>query len=135
MTRKLLYALAFVATAAFSQVAGAQADKTDKKPVDLTGKWTFTTQSTYGTSTPTVTITQKGDSLKGTYESQTLGTRGFSGTSTDGTFTFGFDAEAGGMQFSMSYAGKVEDDGSLSGSIEAAGSSFGTFTAVRQKKP
>src|SRR3954468_18018926 len=92
--------------------AAAQPDTPAKRAIDLTGKWTFTTQSSYGTSTPAVSFTQKGDSLKGQYQSATLGNRDFTGTIKDGKFSFGFDAEMGGQAFSMSFTGKVEDDGS-----------------------
>jgi len=128
-TRSLITAAVLMVT--LPSFASAQGDK---KP-DITGKWTFTTQSDYGTSTPTVSFTQKGDSLTGRYSSATLGERDFIGTIKDGKLYFGFTAEAGGQEFQMAFAGTLGANDVMQGSIEAAGTAFGTFSAVRQKKP
>jgi hypothetical protein len=125
--RSLFSALLFAAV--LPVVAAAQ---TEPQP-DLTGKWTFTNQSSYGTSNPIVTFKQKGDSLTGVYSSASLGDHEFVGTIKKGKVSFGFDTEAGGMKFYMAFSGTLDGNDAIAGSIEAAGSDFGTFTAKRQK--
>jgi hypothetical protein len=125
--RSLLTALVFATT--LPAVASAQGDK---KP-DLTGKWIFTNQTSYGTSNPIVTFKQKGDSLTGVYSSTSLGDHEFIGTVKDGKVYIGFDAEAGGQKFYMAFSGTLDGNDAMAGSIEAAGSDFGTFSAKRQK--
>jgi hypothetical protein len=121
-------------TAMLSVTAKAQAGNTPtERKVDVTGKWVFTNQSSYGTSNPTVTFTQKGDSVSGRYSSTSLGDHDFVGTVKDGKINFGFDAEAGGQQFYMAFHGTLDGNDAMAGTIEAAGSDFGTFSGKRQK--
>ena len=121
-------------TAILAATASAQADKrpTETK-TDVTGKWVFTNQSSYGTSNPTVTFNQKGDSISGRYSSTSLGDHDFVGTLKDGKINFGFDAEAGGQGFYMAFHGTLDGHDAMAGTIEAAGSDFGTFSGKRQK--
>lgn len=120
--------------AIFAATASAQGDTKPVQPkTDITGKWVFTNQSSYGTSNPTVTFTQKGDSISGRYSSTTLGDHDFVGTVKDGKVNFGFDAEAGGQGFYLAFHGTLDGSDAFAGTIEAAGSDFGTFSAKRQK--
>lgn len=107
----------------------------DKKPVDVTGKWSFTVTSDLGSGTPTVTFQQKGDSLTGRYSSSALGERDFNGTLKDGKINFGFSAEAGGQAFSMSFSGTLDGKDAMQGSIDFGGMANGTFTGKRQPPP
>ena len=105
----------------------------DKKPVDLTGKWSFSVQSELGTGTPGVTIAQKGDSISGRYSSQALGERDFTGTFKDGKVEFGFSAEVQGQQFSMWFSGTMDGPDAMKGAIDFGGMATGTFSGKRQK--
>ena len=107
----------------------------EKKPVNVTGKWSFTVTSDVGSGTPTVTFTQKGDSLTGRYSSQALGEREFAGTLKDGKIAFGFSAESGGQAFSMSFSGTLDGSDAMKGTIDFAGMATGTFTGKRQVPP
>jgi hypothetical protein len=135
LTRTLLAGLVF--SAAVPVAAVAQADtKPAPATVDIVGKWAFNVQSDVGSGTPTVTFTtQKGDSISGRYSSQALGEHDFVGTFKDGKLAFGFAAEAGGQSFSMSFAGKLDNNDEMTGSIDFAGMATGTFYGKRQKPP
>lgn len=89
-------------------------------------------QSDVGTGTPTVTFTQKGDSLTGRYSSQSLGERDFTGTLKEGKIEFGFSAEVQGQAFSMSFSGTLDGSDAMKGSIDFGGMATGTFTGKRQ---
>jgi len=99
--------------------------------VGLTGKWQFVVQTDAGTGSPTVTFTQKGDSLSGHYSSQLLGERDFTGTVKDGKVTFSFHAEVQGQKLTVRYSGTVESANELKGTVELGELGTGTFTAKR----
>ena len=128
IAKSLLIAL-FAAMVARPDTANGQ----DAKPVDVTGKWIMNVMSDAGSGTPTVTFKQAGDSLSGRYSSQNLGERDFAGKIKDGKIDFGFEAESGGMAFSMYFSGTIEGPDEMKGSIDFAGAATGTFTAKRQK--
>lgn len=104
----------------------------DKK-FDITGKWSFTVESPAGTGTPTVTFTQKGDSISGHYISQALGDHPFTGTLTGGKIEFSFPAESGGQQFIMAFSGVMDGADAMKGAIDFSGMATGGFAGKRQK--
>jgi hypothetical protein len=122
-------ALAMIPAAARSQSAPAKADTTK---VDVTGKWNFHLESPVQ-ATPTVTFTQKGDSISGQYVSNAMGTKDFVGTVKARVITFSFGAESGGQSFTMAFTGKIEDADTISGTIDFSGFAQGTFSAKRAK--
>ncbi len=109
----------------------AQGDKQEKK-ADLTGKWLFSVVTDNGTGTPTVTLKQVGDTLTGHYSSQTLGEVDFKGTIKGQAIRFVLNTEVQGTAVSLTYAGTVEADGTLKGTVDFAGMGSATFTAKRQ---
>jgi hypothetical protein len=62
----LLLAIALAPATTHAQSTPAKADTAK---IDVTGKWAFTLETPFP-GTPTVTFTQKGDSISGTYTSQ-----------------------------------------------------------------
>jgi hypothetical protein len=100
--------------------------------IDVTGKWAFSVQTDAGTGTPTVTLTQKGDSLTGHYSSQLLGERSLKGTVKDNTITFSFSSEVQGQAFTVTYSGTVESASAMKGTVDLGGNGGGTFTAKKQ---
>jgi hypothetical protein len=122
-------ALAMIPALARSQSAPATID-TSK--VDVTGKWNFNLESPVQ-ATPTVTFTQKGDSISGQYVSNAMGTKPFVGTVKGRVVTFSFGAESGGQSFTMAFTGKIEDPDTMSGTIDFSGFAQGTFSAKRAK--
>ena len=106
----------------------------EPKP-DLTGRWAFSVVYEGGSGSPTVTLTQKGDSLFGRYISQSFGEIDFKGTITAREFTFYVTTSAGGDPFTMTFTGTVEGTDLLKGSVELGGNGMATFTGTRQKPP
>ena len=122
-------ALALVPAVAHSQSSAAS--KPDTGKVDVTGKWSFYIEMF--NATPTVTFTQKGDSITGQYISATLGTKDFKGTVKGRTITFSFPAESGGQTFNMAFTGKVDDADTISGNIDFSGMAQSAFSGKRAK--
>ena len=127
-------AVALVATAVPS-LARAQnaAPKVDTSRVDLTGTWSFAVIVGERTGTPTITFKQKGDSINGTYVSNAMGRRDFTGTIRAGKVNFGFNAESGGVAFSMTFSGTMDNADSMSGSVDLGGNGTASFTGKRNK--
>ena len=125
--------VAAIALALISPVAQAQTvpAKADTARIDVTGKWAFSIEPFSGT--PTITFTQKGDSISGQYVSNALGTHGFVGTHKAGKIAFAFDAESGGQRFTMAFSGKLDDADTMSGTIDFSGMADGTFSGKRVK--
>jgi hypothetical protein len=127
MTRATrLLAIAILGVTAMSASAQAPAK------IDVSGKWAFTVQTDAGTGSPTVTLTQKGDSVTGHYSSQLLGERTLKGTVKDNKITFSFGSEVQGQAFTVTYTGTVESAESMKGTVDLGGAGSGTFTAKKQ---
>jgi hypothetical protein len=101
-------------------------------PVNLTGKWLFTVQTSAGGGTPTVTLKQEGEKLTGHYSSAQLGEADLTGTvkGSDMKFTFGTDVQ--GVHLDVTYTGTIESKDALKGTVNLGGLGDGTFTAKRQ---
>ena len=123
---RLLVPIIVLATASIPSASAAQSS-----PVDLTGKWLFTVNTDGGSGTPTVTLTQKGDSLTGHYSSQLLGEADLKGTVKDGKFSFSLQGNVQGTAVTVTYTGTIESKDALKGSVDLGGMASGTFTAKR----
>lgn len=121
------------ALAMFGIVSLAGAQEVPKP--DLTGKWAFSVVYEGGSGSPTVTLTQKGDSLSGRYSSQAFGELDLKGTIKGSEFSFWLTASAGGDPFTMTFTGVIEGTDALKGSVDLGGNGTATFTARRQKDP
>jgi hypothetical protein len=119
-------ALALAAIALVVSVRAAQA------PVDLTGKWLFTVQTSAGNGTPTVTLKQEGDKLSGHYSSAQLGEVELAGTVKGNEMKFTFGTEVQGVHLDVVYTGTIESKDSLKGTMKLGDVGDGTFTAKRQ---
>lgn len=100
--------------------------------VNLTGKWTFTVETSAGNGTPTVTLKQDGEKLTGHYSSAQLGEAELAGTvkGNDVKFTFGTDVQ--GVHLDVTYTGTIENKDAMKGQVTLGGLGEGTFTAKRQ---
>jgi hypothetical protein len=125
--RRLLTIAAFVL--AIHPVSAAAQDATTA--IEVSGKWNFSVTTDAGTGTPTVTFTQKGDSLTGHYSSQTLGEADLKGTIKDNKITFSFRIDAQGNMLTVTYTGTVESATSMKGRLNLGGMASGTFTAKK----
>ena len=123
----LIALLTLSATASATNAAQQAGQKSD-----LTGKWLFSVTTDAGTGTPTVTLKQQGDSLTGHYSSQVLGEAELKGTVKARTFTFAFAADVQGTGITVTYAGTMESNDALKGTVDLGGAASGTFTAKRQ---
>jgi hypothetical protein len=124
---RLILPVLVLATASLPSTGAAQSNPN----VDLTGKWLFTVNTDGGSGTPTVTLTQKGDSLTGHYSSQLLGEAALKGTVKDGKFSFALQANVQGTAVTVTYTGTIESKDALKGSVDLGGMASGTFTAKR----
>ena len=125
-----------VSTMAFLGAASIGGAQTPTEPkTDLTGRWAFSVVYEGGSGSPTVTMTQKGDSLFGRYISQAFGELDFKGTIKAKEFTFWVTTSAGGDPFTMTFTGTVEGTDTVKGSVELGGNGSATFTGTRQKPP
>ena len=123
---RLLVPIIVLATASIPSASAAQSS-----PVDLTGKWLFTVNTDGGSGTPTVTLTQKGDSLTGHYSSQLLGEADLKGTVKDGKFSFSLQGNVQGTAVTVTYIRTIESKDALQGWVDLGGMASGTFTAKR----
>ena len=125
--------LSTIAILGATSMAGAQTPAAPK--TDLTGRWSYSVVYEGGSGSPTVTMTQKGDSLFGRYSSQTFGEIDFKGTIKEKDFTFYVTTSAGGDPFTMTFEGKVEGPDLVKGAVDLGGNGTATFTGTRQKPP
>jgi hypothetical protein len=101
----------------------------------LAGTWTFTVTTELGGGTPTVTLTQQGDSLSGSYASETFGQQTLKGAVTNRDFTLQFTADMAGQALTVVYKGTIESATSLKGTVSFGALGGGTFTAQKRPAP
>lgn len=119
--RRALVALTALPLLAFTAVRHA---------IDLTGSWTFAVVTENGTGTPTVNLTQRGDTLTGTYASGRMGVLPLGGTVKDSTFTFTVNTTGGAT---LTFKGKIVDVDHVQGDVDFGGQGGATFTGERKK--
>src|SRR5215467_15225244 len=101
-------------------------------PVNVTGKWIFTVETSAGAGMPTVTLKQDGEKLTGHYSSQNFGEVDLTGTVKGTAINFMFGADVQGTHLDVSYSGTIEGKDSMKGKVNLGGLGEGTFTARRQ---
>jgi len=127
----------FVATRAKTEpsTAPAKAEPAAQAPAasaSLSGAWTLTIELPNMTASPTMVLKQEGEKLTGEYVSGQYGKFPVTGTvkGADVTFSFAMNVEGTGLH--VTYAGKIEKDGHLAGSVNYGDMMSGTFTAFRK---
>jgi hypothetical protein len=114
-------------------------DAKDSKPAasgkpNLSGDWNVTLQLDAITATPALTLKQDGDKLTGDYTSQQYGKFPVTGTVKGTEMTFSVSMSVEGNAITAVYAGVVQADGTIKGSVDIAnGAMAGSFTAVKKK--
>ncbi len=98
---------------------------------NLSSAWTFTVETDTGITNPAVTLVQDGMTLTGHYSSEALGENDLTGTVSGSEITITFAADLGGMVIDVTYAGTVDEEGMISGTLDLGGLAGGTFTAVK----
>ena len=119
--RSFLVALAALPLVAFTAIRPA---------IDLTGAWTFAVVTENGTGTPAVNLTQRGDTLTGTYASGRMGVLPLGGTVKDSAFTFTVNTTGG---TTLTFKGKIVDADHVQGDVDFGGQGGATFTGERKK--
>ncbi len=113
-------------------IAMVGAPKVSAQAVDLSGPWIFTVTTDTGVTYPEVMLEQDGDRLTGNYSSDALGKSPVSGSMRGLEMTFSFSADLAGQLVPVVYAGTIEDDGGIVGTMDIGGGLLlGTFTAAR----
>jgi len=97
---------------------------------DLNGAWQFMVKIGGQAGSPTVTFKVDGEKLTGHYSSAVLGEHDLTGEVKGRTFTFKITTDLVGE---VTYAGTLQDDDTLKGTVSAGGAGEGTFTAERKK--
>jgi hypothetical protein len=100
------------------------------RAVDLAGRWAYAVVTENGTGTPTVTITQKGDSLTGTYASARMGTLPFRGIVRDSTFSFAIGTDGGAT---LVFKGRLVKADRVEGTVDFGGMGGATFSGERTR--
>lgn len=98
--------------------------------VDVTGKWDFTVETSAGNGSPTVTFKQDGEKISGHYSGQ-LGESDFTGTLKGKAINFAFTLNVQGQNVPFTYAGTVESNQAMKGTVELGGVGTGTFSGKR----
>lgn len=120
-----------LASVALLSVAASAAVAAPRLFADLTGKWNVTVATPDGTQPSLMTLTQKGDSISGTLESQ-LGAAPVAGVVKGDSVKFAFQLDLGGQQLLINGAGAMKDKDNMNGVLDVAGMGVMPFTAVRQ---
>ena len=124
LTSVVVLAVALVAALVASPLA-------QEKPADVAGKWAITVETAGGSGSPTVTLTQSGETLSGTYLSEVFGEQKVTGTIKGNAITFGFNATIEGTAVKVTYTGTVEST-TMKGKVIIGELGEGTFTAKKQ---
>ena len=100
---------------------------------DVAGKWNLTVTTDQGTTNPTFTLEQDGETLMGRYSSEALGEADLTGTVNGASVRISLEGSIQGQPVPVVYSGTLNDDGTMSGTIDVAGGALtGTFTATRE---
>lgn len=119
---------AVIMSAAFA-LAGA--GSVSAQTADVAGTWNLSVDVQGGVTSPTVTLEQDGETLTGSYSSDTLGEADVSGTVTGSDVMFSLDAEVQGVPLTVIYTLTLNEDGTLTGSIDIGGQASGSVTGTR----
>ena len=122
----------FLLVAALTLSMAAPIALVAQAPVNVTGQWIFTVETSAGGGMPTVTLKQDGEKLTGHYSSQNFGEVDLTGTVKGTAITFMFGADVQGTHLDVTYSGTIDNKDSMKGKVNLGGLGEGTFTAKRQ---
>ena len=126
----LLVTLALVVRLGFPVSLLADAARQDK-PVDVSGNWALTVETSAGTGNPSVEFKQDGETLTGNYSSQVFGEQKVTGTIKGNAITFGFTTSFQGSTVTVTYTGTA-DATSMKGKVALGDLGEGTFTGKKK---
>jgi D-glucosaminate-6-phosphate ammonia-lyase len=96
---------------------------------DVSGNWNLSVETQRGTTTPTMTLAQKGEALTGTYHSQ-RGDQPMTGTIKGNDVKLSYTIGGGDRSMTINYEGKLEGD-TISGKVQMGQMGEGKFTAKK----
>lgn len=99
---------------------------------DVSGKWTFAVTLDIGSGSPEFTFKQDGETLTGAY-SGAAGEANLTGTVKGDAIEFTFTANLGGDDIAVVYKGRINADGTMSGTADYGGAASGKWTARRAR--
>jgi hypothetical protein len=108
-------------------------DSKDAAKVDLSGTWNVSVELPNMTATPTLVLKQDGEKLTGDYVSTQYGKFPITGTVKGSDVTLSFVMNIEGNALNVAYAGTVDKDGALSGTVTYGDLASGTFSASKKK--
>ena len=126
----LLVTLALVFRLGFPVQVLADAAGQDK-PVDVSGNWALTVETSAGTGNPSVEFKQDGETLTGNYSSQVFGEQKVTGTIKGNAITFGFTTSFQGSTVTVTYTGTA-DATTMKGKVTLGDLGEGTFTGKKK---
>lgn len=99
----------------------------------VTGTWNVTIELPNMTANPTMVLKQDGEKVTGEYVSAQYGKFPMTGTvkGTDVVMSFQMNVEGTGL--AVTYTGKIEKDGTITGSVNYGDMMSGTFVAAKSK--
>jgi len=103
MQRRSAVVLAMLAALVASPMSGQET----KTPAKMTGKWEFTLDGPQGPDVMTITLTQAGDTLTGTAESQFGALPLSKGKISGENFSFALTMNGNGEAMELPFSGKV----------------------------
>ncbi|HVY70338.1 MAG TPA: ThuA domain-containing protein, partial [Verrucomicrobiae bacterium] len=98
--------------------------------VNLSGDWQFNVETTVGKGEPVFTFQQTGDKLSGTYKGQ-LGEAPLTGLVKGNEAKWTFTVRMNEQDVLVSYAGKIDGPGKMSGKVQIGDAGDGTWTAKK----
>jgi hypothetical protein len=122
-----------VMAAALLLSVSAAAATAQRMFADVSGKWSFTTETPNGATTSLLTAKQSGDSLSGTLDIEQMGSRPVAGVVKGDTVRFWFSLDMGGQVLEIRGQGLLTDPNNMAGQLELAGMGTFPFTAKKQK--
>jgi hypothetical protein len=102
-------------------------------PASLTGSWNVSLELPNISATSTMVLKQDGEKLTGEYVSQQYGKFPLTGTVKGSDVTISYALNIEGNAMNVNYAGKIDKDGNIAGTVNIGDMMNGTFTSVRQK--
>lgn len=122
----------FVMCAVPSAAQEAAKPDTAAAPVDVTGVWDVTVETTNGAIENVGTLKQEGEKLTGTLASQ-MGEVAFEGTVVGSEIKWVLNIDMGGQQMAIAFAGKVDGE-TMAGVFEMGGMGTSGWSARKRKQ-
>ena len=127
-------ALMLVAALAVGLVTNldARQAKSNADTASVAGKWTISVANDQGPMTAGMTLTQTGTKVSGTFTSDHTGEAALEGEFAKGALTFAITIHTGDNPMRVDFAGKMQDDGTLAGTLKGQMGEM-NWTATRSK--